>query len=52
MPSFDTKVMVLENGFYLNVDIKTKKISKLNCLQLIESFCYNPKKMTKEEKKS
>jgi len=51
MPGFVTKVMVLENGFYLNVDIKTKIMSKLNCLQLIESFCNNPKKITREEKK-
>ena len=50
IPGFITKVMVLENGFYLNVDIKTKIISKLNCLQLIESFYDNPKKVTREEK--
>ena len=50
MPGFITRVMVLENGFYLNVDIKSKIISEFNCLQLIDSFVSDKKKIKREEK--
>lgn len=51
MPGFSTRVMVLESGFYLNVDIKTKIFSSMNCLQLIETFLDSPTKVSVEEKR-
>ena len=51
MPGFSTRVMILESGIYLNVDIKTKILSSLNCLQLIETFINSPPKVTNEEKR-
>ena len=41
---YDTKVMILDSGIYLNVDKKTKISSKLNCLQLIQTFIHDLKK--------
>ena len=46
---YDTKVMILDSGIYLNVDKKTKISSKLNCLQLIQTFIQDMKKPTKDE---
>lgn len=48
-PGFVTKVMILESGIFLNVDIKTKILSNMNCLQLIGTFLNDPKKPTKHE---
>ena len=45
---YDTKVMILDSGIYLNVDKKTKISSKLNCLQLIQTFIQDLKKPTKD----
>ena len=49
---YDTKVMILDSGIYLNVDKKTKISSKLNCLQLIQTFIQDMKKPTKDEIKA
>ena len=49
---YDTKVMILDSGIYLNVDKKTKISSKLNCLQLIQTFIHDLKKPSKEEIKA
>ena len=49
---YDTKVMILDSGIYLNVDKKTKISSKLNCLQLIQTFIQDLKRPTKEEIKA
>ena len=49
---YDTKVMILDSGIYLNVDKKTKISSKLNCLQLIQTFIHDLKKPTKDEIKA
>jgi hypothetical protein len=49
-PGFSTKVLFLEGGFYLNVDIKNKISSSSNCLQLIASFIKSQKKVTQKEK--
>ena len=49
---YDTKVMILDSGIYLNVDKKTKISSKLNCLQLIQTFIQDLKSPTKEEIKA
>ena len=49
---YDTKVMILDSGIYLNVDKKTKISSKLNCLQLIQTFIQDLKKPTKDEIKA
>ena len=46
---YDTKVMILDSGIYLNVDKKTKISSKLNCLQLIQTFINNFNAPTKDE---
>ena len=46
---YDTKVMILDSGIYLNVDKKTKISSKYNCLQLIETFINNFNSPTKDE---
>ena len=46
---YDTKVMILDSGIYLNVDKKTKISSKFNCLQLIKTFIHDLKKPTKDE---
>ena len=44
--------MILDSGIYLNVDKKTKISSKLNCLQLIQTFIHDLKKPTKDEIKA
>ena len=49
---YDTKVMILDSGIFLNVDKKTKISSKFNCLQLIQTFIQDLKKPTKEEIKA
>ena len=49
---YDTKVMILDSGIYLNVDKKTKISSKLNCLQLIQTFIHDLNRPTKEEIKA
>ena len=49
---YDTKVMILDSGIYLNVDKKTKISSKLSCLQLIQTFIHDLKKPTKDEIKA
>ena len=49
---YDTRVMILDSGIYLNVDKKTKISSKLNCLQLIQTFIHDLKKPTKDEIKA
>ena len=46
---YDTKVMILDSGIYLNVDKKTKISSKLNCLQLIQTFISDTNNPTKDE---
>jgi aubergine-like protein len=46
---YDTKVMILDSGIYLNVDKKTKISSKFNCLQLIETFISKFNSPTKDE---
>ena len=46
---YDTKVMILDSGIYLNVDKKTKISSKYNCLQLIQTFINDFNHPTKEE---
>ena len=46
---YDTKVMILDSGIYLNVDKKTKISSKFNCLQLIESFLQDFNHPSKKE---
>ena len=46
---YDTKVMILDSGIYLNVDKKTKISSKFNCLQLIQTFISEFNSPTKEE---
>ena len=46
---YDTKVMILDSGIYLNVDKKTKISSKFNCLQLIQTFISNYNTPTKDE---
>ena len=46
---YDTKVMILDSGIYLNVDKKTKISSKFNCLQLIQTFINNFNAPTKDE---
>ena len=46
---YDTKVMILDSGIYLNVDKKTKISSKFNCLQLIKTFISNFNSPTKDE---
>ena len=51
MPGFSTRVMILESGIFLNVDIRTKILSSLTCLQLLETFLNNPPKISNEEKK-
>ena len=47
---YDTKVMILDSGIYLNVDKKTKISSKFNCLQLIQTFTRDINKTTSDEK--
>ena len=49
MPGFCTKIMFLEEGIYLNVDIKNKILSSSHCLDLISSYVTNPKSVTREE---
>src|SRR5205823_153801 len=49
MPGFSTKIMFLEDGIYLNVDIKNKILSSSHCLDLINSFPKNPNRPTKDE---
>ena len=52
MPGYNIKVLVLESGFYFNVDIKTQILSQFNCKKLIDSFTEDGnKKLTKELKK-
>lgn len=51
-PGFSTKVLFLEDGFYLNVDIKNKISSTSNCLETIASFIGNIKKIMPKEKES
>ena len=46
---YDTKVMILDSGIYLNVDKKTKISSKFNCLQLIQTFINDFNHPTKDE---
>ena len=46
---YETKVMILDSGIYLNVDKKTKISSKFNCLQLIETFINDFNSPTKDE---
>ena len=46
---YETKVMILDSGIYLNVDKKTKISSKFNCLQLIKTFINNFNSPTKDE---
>jgi hypothetical protein len=41
--------MFLEDGIYLNVDIKNKILSSTHCLDLINSFVDNPSKVTRKE---
>ena len=52
MPGFVTKVMFLEEGIFLNVDIKNKIVSSYDCLYLINTFIANKGKPTKEEMKA
>jgi aubergine-like protein len=49
MPGFCTKIMFLQDGIFLNVDIKNKILSSSHCLDLIKTFIANPKNITKEE---
>jgi aubergine-like protein len=49
MPGFSTKVMFLEQGIFLNVDIKNKILSSSHCLELINSYIKNPKNVTRDE---
>lgn len=49
MPGFSTKIMFLEDGIYLNVDIKNKILSSTHCLDLINSFIQNKAKIQKKE---
>ena len=46
---YDTRVMILDSGIYLNVDKKTKISSRLNCLELIKTFIHDMKRPTKDE---
>ena len=46
---YDTKVMILDSGIYLNVDKKTKISSKFNCLQLIQTFTNDFDNPSKDE---
>lgn len=52
IPGYSTRVMILENGIYLNVDLKTKILSNYNCLQLINTFPNNTDRITSEEKQT
>jgi aubergine-like protein len=47
-PGFTTKVMVLENGIYLNVDVKNKILSSTHCLEIIKGMMRSPKPSSKE----
>lgn len=49
-PGFSTKVLVLEQGIYLNVDIRNKISSAWNCMEIIGSFINNVSKITQKEK--
>ena len=49
MPGFCTKIMFLEDGIFLNVDIKNKILSSSHCLDLINSYISNPKNVTRDE---
>jgi aubergine-like protein len=48
-PGFTTKIVILENGIYLNVDIKNKILSSSHCLDIIKTLAKTPTKMTKKE---
>lgn len=49
-PGFTTKVMLLEDGLYLNVDIRNKISSTQNCLEIIKSFMKGQSKVTQKAK--
>ena len=49
MNGYNTKVMILDSGIYLNVEKKTNITSKFNCLQLIQSFFEDCKHPTRYE---
>jgi aubergine-like protein len=49
MPGFCTKVMFIEKGIFLNVDIKNKILSSSHCLDLINSYMANLSKPKREE---
>lgn len=49
MPGFCTKIMFIEKGIFLNVDIKNKILSNTHCLDLMNSYMANPVKPKKEE---
>lgn len=49
MPGFCTKIMFLEKGIFLNVDIKNKILSNSHCLDLINSYTTNTSKPKREE---
>jgi aubergine-like protein len=47
-PGFTTKIMVLESGIYLNVDVKNKILSSTHCLEIIKNMMKNPKPTKKD----
>jgi aubergine-like protein len=49
LPGFSTKIMFLEQGIFLNVDIKNKILSNSHCLDLIYSYIEDPKNITRDE---
>ena len=48
-PGFTTKIMYLENGIFLNVDIKNKILSSTSCFEMIKSIAKTHTKMSKKE---
>lgn len=49
IPSFSTKIMLLEAGIFLNVDNKNKILNGDDCLKLIKQKMKNPAKPTASE---
>lgn len=48
-PGFSTKIMFLENGVYLNVDIKNKILSYTHCLDILKTLIKVPSKISRIE---
>lgn len=52
IPGYSTRVMILESGIFLNVDLKTKILSNYNCLQLLQTFPADVNRITSTEKQT